>query len=125
MKLRIDTTGVTFFCTRAPEPRLAHDTGAPKIDKETGKPLWQTQIMALDSSGGEVITVTVAGEPKAGVGEPVKVEGLTALPWSQGERSGVAFRAAALRSTGAPIGGVIAPSTSGNAGGAGVAKPAA
>ena len=53
--------------------------------------------MALDSFGGEVIAVTVAGDPKITVGQPVQVEGLVALPWSQAGRSGVAFRAEATR----------------------------
>ena len=63
MKLRIDTTGVSFTCTRAPEQRL-NLTGRPRVDKATGVPLWLVQVMALDESGGDVISVTVAGEPQ-------------------------------------------------------------
>jgi hypothetical protein len=127
VRLRIDTTGVQFFCTRAAEQRTVHETGAPRIDRETGQPLWQVPVMALDSSGGEVIAITVAGQPTVGVGEPVRVEGLTALPWSQGDRSGVAFRAVSVTSTGGPVGGIETPAkptetTSGKAGG-GVKPP--
>lgn len=104
MRLRIDTTGVQFFCTRAAEQRTVHESGAPRIDKETGSVLWQVQVMALDGAGGEVLAVTVAGEPEIGVGEPIAVEGLIAMPWSQGDRSGVAFRAASIRSVGAARG---------------------
>jgi len=127
MKLRIDTAGVSFVCTRAPEPRIAFDTGQAKTDRETGLPLWQVQLMALDTSGGDVIAVTVAGDPNVTVGQPVQVDGLVALPWSQEGRSGIAFRADAIRASGAPLAGVIAPpkaatstGVSGNAG-----KPAA
>jgi hypothetical protein len=109
MKLRIDTAGVSFVCTRAPEPRIAFDTGQAKTDRETGLPLWQVQLMALDTSGGDVMAVTVAGEPNVTVGQPVQVDGLVALPWSQEGRSGIAFRADAIRATGAPLAGVIAP----------------
>jgi hypothetical protein len=127
MKLRIDTSGVSFVCTRAPEPRIAFDSGQPRVDRETGLPLWQAQLMALDSSGGDVIAVTVAGNPNLTVGQPVQVEGLVALPWSQEGRSGIAYRADAIRASGAPLAGVIAgprPVTpTGAAGGAG--KPAA
>ena len=108
MKSRIDTSGTTFVCTRAPEPRTAFDTGQPKIDQPTGLPLWLAQLMALDSFGGEVIAVTVADDPKITVGQPVQVDGLVALPWSQAGRSGVAFRAQATRATGAPLPGVVA-----------------
>jgi hypothetical protein len=87
MKSRIDTSGTTFVCTRAPEPRTAFDTGQPKIDQPTGLPLWLAQLMALDSFGGEVIAVTVARDPKITVGQPVQVEGLVALPWSQAGRA--------------------------------------
>ena len=38
MKLRIDTTGVSFTCTRAPEQRVNFDTGRPRVDKATGVP---------------------------------------------------------------------------------------
>src|SRR6202171_6074697 len=91
MKLRIDTTGVSFVCTRAPEQRVAFDTGQPRIDRETGQPLWQVQLMALDVSGAEVIAVTVAGEPGVTVAQPVQVDGLIAPPWNQDGRSGVAY----------------------------------
>jgi hypothetical protein len=111
MKLRIDTAGVSFVCTRAPEQRLAFDTGQPRVDRETGLPLWQVQLMALDASGGDVIAVTVAGDPNVTVGQPVQVDGLVALPWSQEGRSGIAFRADAIRASGAPLAGVIAART--------------
>jgi hypothetical protein len=100
MKLKIDTTGVTFICTRVPEQRTNFDTGQPRIDKATGLVLWLVQLIALDESGGEVLSVTVAGEPKVTVGQPVAVTDLVALPWSQDGRSGVAYRAEAITATG-------------------------
>jgi hypothetical protein len=108
MKLRIATSGVSFICTRAPEARIAFDSGQPKVDRETGLPLWQVQLMALDASGGDVIAVTVAGDPNLTVGQPVQVDGLVALPWNQEGRSGIAFRADAIQASGAPLAGVIA-----------------
>jgi len=125
MKLRIDTAAVSFVCTRAPEARIGFDTGQPKVDRETGLPLWQVQLMALDASGGDVIAVTVAGDPNLTVGQPVQVDGLVALPWNQEGRSGIAFRADAIRASGAPLAGVAGPKTAstGTPGSAG--KPAA
>lgn len=107
MRLNIDVSGVQFFCTRAPQARTERETGAPRMDRETGLPLWQVQLAALDTTGGEVLAVTVAGQPEIAVGSPVTVEWLYAIPWSQGDRSGVAYRAASIRSTGSPIAGVI------------------
>ena len=40
--------------------------------------------------------VTLDGEPKINVGEFVQLHDLVAIPWSQGDRSGVAFRAARM-----------------------------
>lgn len=111
MKLKIDTTGVTFTCTRAPEQRTNFDTGQPRIDKATGLVLWLVQLMALDSSGGEVLSVTVAGEPKLAVGQPVTVADLVAMPWNQDGRSGVAYRAEAI--TGAGENSLGAPKNAG------------
>jgi hypothetical protein len=108
MKLRIATSEVSFICTRAPEPRITFDSGQPRVDRETGQPLWQVQLMALDASGGDVIAVTVAGDPNLMVGQPVQVDGLVALPWSQDGRSGIASRAEAIRGSGAPVAGVAA-----------------
>ena len=96
MRLRIDTSGTRFIVTRAPEPRLNFETGAPKVDTATGMPMYATQVLALDDSGGEVLNVTVAGDPKVTVTQSISVVGLVAIPWVQGDRSGVAFRADAL-----------------------------
>jgi hypothetical protein len=96
VKLKIDTAGVSFTCTRVPEQRVSFDTGQPRVDKATGLPLWLVQVMALDESGGDVISVTVAGEPKVSAGGAVTVTGLVALPWSQDGRSGIAYRADAI-----------------------------
>ena len=52
--------------------------------------------MALDETGGEILTVTLDSEPKINVGEFVQLHDLVAIPWSQGDRSGVAFRAAGI-----------------------------
>ncbi|EUA42070.1 putative regulatory protein [Mycobacterium xenopi 4042] len=43
-----------------------------------------------------MLNVTVAGDPKVTVTQPVSVSGLVAIPWAQGDRSGVAFRADAI-----------------------------
>ena len=46
-----------------------------------------------------MLNVTVAGDPKVSVTQAVSVPGLVAIPWAQGDRSGVAFRADAITST--------------------------
>jgi hypothetical protein len=107
MQLKIDISGVQFFCTREAQARTDRETGAPKVDRATGEPQWQVQVAALDATGGEVLAVTVAGQPEVTVGAPVAMEGLVAIPWHQGERSGVAYKASSLRSSGTPIVGAV------------------
>ncbi|ORW89934.1 hypothetical protein AWC27_12235 [Mycobacterium szulgai] len=63
--------------------------------------MYAAQLLALDETGGEVLNVTVAGDPQLAVTQPVSVPGLVAIPWAQRDRSGVAFRAEAI----APSGG--------------------
>jgi len=106
MRLRIDTSDTRFIVTRAAEPRLNFETGSPKVDTATGVPLYAAQLLALDDAGGEILNVSVAGDPKVTVTQPVSVSGLVAIPWAQGDRSGVAFRADAI----APTNPAAAPS---------------
>lgn len=100
MHLPIDSSAIRFTCTRAPEQRTIHETGQPRIDRQTGKELWQVQVMALTSEGAEILAITVPGEPAVNAGQPVAVEGLVGLPWAQGDRAGIAHRASAIRSAG-------------------------
>ncbi|MEB3070518.1 hypothetical protein [[Mycobacterium] vasticus] len=96
MRLKIDTSTSRFIVTKAAEQRLNFDTGSPKTDTVTGLLLYAVQVLALDDTGGEVLNITVAGDPKVAVTQPVSVSGLVAIPWTQGDRSGVAFRADAI-----------------------------
>ncbi|WP_156664848.1 hypothetical protein [Mycobacterium sp. 852002-51057_SCH5723018] len=72
----MDSTNVSFACTRAPEPGTNFKTGQASVDKATGMPLGPARVMAFDASGGDVIGVTVAGEPKVSAGRAVTIAGL-------------------------------------------------
>lgn len=101
MKLPIDTAGMTFLAAAAPEPAVDYETKSAKVD-ESGHAIFALQIVALVDGGAEVLAVKVAGEPKGITqGTTVKLVGLTAQPWSMGDRSGVAFRAARIEPAGA------------------------
>ena len=76
-------------------------TDRQKTERGTGRPMWSTQVFVLDDDGGEVITVTTAGEvPNVKVGQSVAVSKLEALPWATNGRSGVAFRAEEIKAAG-------------------------
>ncbi len=96
MRIKLDTSMIRFMITKPAEPKMDREKGLQKIDKATGALLWQLQVMALDDTGGEILTVTLDAEPKIGVGEFVQLHDLVAIPWNQGDRNGVAFRAAGM-----------------------------
>jgi len=73
------------------------------MDRDTGQPQWVVEVLAQDSERGEVIRVTVTGDqPKVTTGQPVRFEGLEAIPWSNNGKAGVAYRAASILPT-APV----------------------
>ncbi len=125
MRLRINTEGATFICARTPEARTDRETGIPRTDRESGLPLWQVQVAAFDSSGVEAFAITVAGQPTVAVGSQLALEDLVAIPWSQGDRSGVAFRAASMKSLGGPIPGMTPASDHASPSSAPSQKPSA
>jgi hypothetical protein len=94
VKLPVDTSAIAFLCAMAPEPVVDFETKRPRAD-ENGEPLYAVQLVALAEGTAEIIAVkTVGAAPAVRQGQPVKVVGLVAQPWTMGDRSGVAFRAA-------------------------------
>ena len=92
----IDTSGMAFIAAGGPEPVVDYDSRRPKTD-ENGVPLYAVAVMAMVDGAAEVISVKTPGEPKgitAGVG--LRLAGLVGVPWSMGDRSGVAYRAAGI-----------------------------
>lgn len=94
MRLPIDVTTITFLAVGGVEQSIEHETGKPRLDKD-GQPLFVAQLVALANGEGGVIPVRVAGTAPKGLdqGTSVRCVGLTAAPWSMGERSGVTYRA--------------------------------
>jgi hypothetical protein len=93
MKLPVDVSAISFLCAMAPEPVVDFETKRPRAD-ENGEPLFAVQLVALAEGTAEIIAVKVAGAaPAVRQGQPVKVLGLVARPWTMGDRAGVAFRA--------------------------------
>jgi len=104
VKLYVDTAGKQMTVSKDPEPKTDQH-GNQRSEKGTGRLLWSTQVFVLDETGGEVITITTAGEkPSVKVGELVTVEQLEAIPWATNGRNGVAFRATALKPKSGPAG---------------------
>jgi hypothetical protein len=97
VKLYVDTTGKQVTVSMDPGPKNDQN-GSQRSEKGTGRLMWSTQVFVLDENGGEVISITTAGEkPNVKVGELVTVEQLEAIPWATNGRNGVAFRAISLK----------------------------
>jgi hypothetical protein len=99
VKLPVDTSAIAFLCAVEAEPVVDFETKRPSAD-ENGEPLYVVQLIAMTDGAAEIIAVKVPGQPGPGIrqGHPVRVHGLVAQPWSMGDRSGVAFRAAQIES---------------------------
>ena len=96
----VDTSAKQVTVSRDPEEKNDQN-GRQKTERGTGRPMWSTQVFVLDDDGGEVITITTAGEkPNVKVGQELTVSKLEALPWSTNGRSGVAFRAVEIKAAG-------------------------
>jgi hypothetical protein len=104
VRLPIDTSRLKFLVVAPAEQLRQYEEGkpreawAPRIDVN-GEVLWRVQLVALGDGEAEIIRVAVPGDPKVAQGEMVAVDGLTAQPWEMGDRSGMAFRCVAIRST--------------------------
>ena len=56
----MDANGKQVTVTKDPTEKLEQN-GRQKVERNTGRPMWSTQVFVLDDDGGEVITVTTAG----------------------------------------------------------------
>jgi hypothetical protein len=97
VKIYVDTAGITFTVSKPAMPKV-DEKGNQRSERETGRPMWKTQVVALDETGGEVIDITTVGEkPSVEVGQFITVEALEAKAWATNGRNGTAFRAASLK----------------------------
>jgi hypothetical protein len=81
----------------ADKPREAW---APRVD-DNGELLWRVQLVAFGEGEADILRVVVLGDPGVKLGELVRVEAMTAQAWEMDGRSGMAFRATAVRSASA------------------------
>jgi hypothetical protein len=102
VRLPIDTSRLQFLVAVPAEQLLQFEEGkprhawAPRTDAN-GEILWRIQLVALGEGEADIIRVSVPGDPKLSQGELVRVEGMTAQAWDMDGRSGMAFRANAVR----------------------------
>lgn len=66
--------------------------GQMRQDRD-GRPIYVFDVLATTGRDADVLSVKVAGEIEAAVGEAVRLRALTAEYWEMEGRSGVSFRA--------------------------------
>ena len=112
-RLMLDITNTIFELSDDVMPKRDEKTGAQKMDRETGLPLWTAPIYGRGRSAGKKwnavfnITVVSADKPDAEEGDQVVPRDLEALPWVSEQngrsRNGVAFKAMGLDVVSAPM----------------------
>lgn len=87
MRLLIKESAYRFTMSRAFEPKVDRETGAIRMDKETGLSLQAGEIVGFGPSGAEIFSVTVAADqpPKGAPGDSITLVGLVAIPWTTQE----------------------------------------
>ncbi len=102
MQLPIDTSELSFICAGPAKAVVDFQTKRPKTDG-TGTALYAVPLVAMTDGNAEVIAVKVPGEPKGLTqGAAVRLTGLVAVPYTIGENSGVAYRAARIDNAARP-----------------------
>ena len=99
--IKVDTTGSRYTVGAAPRPKNDME-GRQRQDRQTGAPLFTTQLVKVDDEGAEILAITTSGAPSVEQGAEVRPVGLIAIPWQQGQRSGVAFKADRIEPAHAP-----------------------
>jgi hypothetical protein len=112
-RLMLDITNTIFELSDDVTPKRDDKTGAQKMDRETGLPLWTAPIYGRGRSAGKKwnavfnITIVSADKPAAEEGDQVVPLDLEALPWVSEQngrsRNGVAFKAMGLDVVSAPM----------------------
>jgi|tagenome__1003787_1003787.scaffolds.fasta_scaffold20983815_4 hypothetical protein len=106
MRLPIDTGRLQFLVVGEAEPvrkfeaDKPREAWAPRVD-DNGELLWRVQLVAFGDGGADILRVIVPGDPGVKEGELVRVEGMTAQPWEMEGRTGMSYRATAIRSVSA------------------------
>ena len=120
-----------LLCTSAPEVRADINTGEIRTDRATGLPLFLVGVLVKveGERRAYVLDVQVPGEPAGLVeGQPVTIESLEAAPWDRDGRSGVVYRATAIRpgsaaSAASPVASASASATASTSAEAGSSSP--
>lgn len=80
------------------KPVTDFDTGAPKLDKDTGEALYTYQVLLRQKGEKPVVQAVKAPAFKGDLAEVGRVylRGLQVRPWTMGDKNGLSFTAQAV-----------------------------
>jgi hypothetical protein len=121
MRLPIETSRMRFMVLVAAEPLLKFEEGKPREAREprrdaNGIVLHRVELAVMFDGDGDKLAVEVAGDPKVGQGEMVRVSDLTVEGWEVNGASGTKYRVGSIRSEGRGAGGQPAEKPAGGGG---------
>lgn len=112
-RLMLDISNNLYEMADEITPKIDEKTGAQKLDRETGLPMWTAPMFGRGRaigrkwSGQLNVTIVSAQKPGAEDGDRVIPIDLEALPWVSEQngktRNGVAFKASGLDVVSAPV----------------------
>lgn len=94
LKVPVEVSRYQFVASTEPVAENDYATHQPKIDAQSGQPIYATQVVALGPDGAEVIKIRTVGKPLGIVaGGSVRIVGLWASTWQSSDKAGISFRA--------------------------------
>lgn len=102
MRLPVDGSRLQFLVVAEAEELKRFEEGKrrdawqPRVD-EIGEVMYRVQLVALGDREAEIIRVAVPGDPGVKQGDMVRVEAMTVQAWEMDGRSGMSFRARAIK----------------------------
>lgn len=111
LAIPVAVENVSAVLTGAPIPVTEYGTETPRIDRNSGQPLFSWPVLLICGGRSATVYVKVPGVPPLadmapGIG--IAFADLVAIPWSRDTRGGVSFsaRGVTLLSTGEVLGDV-------------------
>jgi hypothetical protein len=103
MRFPIETSQLWFVVAAAGEPLKQFEEGEPGelsslLTRNDSQVLWRVPLVALGDAAGDVLVVTLLGDPQLAEGERVTVKDLTAQTWKLDGGTGVTLCAGAVTS---------------------------
>lgn len=111
MDFPIDGARLQFTVARPAQQATDFDSGAVKIDKASGRPVWHVWLVAMDGQSSQQIKIRLLDQVAARQGDRVNVDSLVMSTMTGRDGTAVTWWSAAAVQVTAPDGGAWGPPT--------------